>query len=197
MAKVETEFPPYVEHGLKLLIVYSVAMYILEIDIEQSLDSTRGDVFWLWSERIVGTLLSLEYAMRWKRRGRSYPVSVLGQLDLLAILPFWLGFLLPAAALHYVRSLRVLRLLKFYRYSAGMRAFVAGLLKARSRLGGMGIVVLILVLFGAVGMYEIEGEAQPGKFGTLSNSIWWTTVTLTTVGYGDAIPSTGAGKLFA
>lgn len=115
----------------------------------------------------------------------------------LAIIPFWAGFVVPAAALHYVRTLRILRLFTFYRYSNAMRSFVAGLVRVRDRLAGMGMVVLILLMFGAVGMYEIEGPEHPEKFSTLMDSILWSDVTLTTVGYGDAFPITILGKIFA
>jgi voltage-gated potassium channel len=53
------------------------------------------------------------------------------------------------------------------------------------------------VLFSAVGIREIERYEQPDKFGTLFDSIWWTIVTLMSVGYGDAVPSTMEGKVFA
>lgn len=193
----QIDFKPFTELAIKILILYSVLMYVLEIDLEGNRDSYDGHLFWLWSERCVALLFTLEYVTRWRKRGNRYLRSGLGVIDLIAVLPFWFGFILPDWALHYVRTGRVLRLMKFYRYSLAMRSFVAGLVKARDRLAGIGLVVLILLLFGAVGMYEIEGEAQPEAFGNLSNSIWWTTVTLTTVGYGDAYPVTTAGKLFA
>ena len=192
-----TDFPPLVENAIKLLIVYSVTMYFLEIDVEQSADSTQGSALWLWSERVVALLFTIEFAFRWKIRGNKYSRSRLGMIDLVAILPFWLGFVVPMAALHYVRTLRILRLFKFYRYSKAMRSFMRGLIKARDRLAGMGMVVLILLLFGAVGMYEIEGTVQPDQFGTMVDCVWWTTVTLTTVGYGDSFPTTTLGKMFA
>jgi len=59
------------------------------------------------------------------------------------------------------------------------------------------LIVFIFVLFSAVGIREIERYAQPDKFGTLFDSIWWTIVTLMSVGYGDAVPTTVVGKLFA
>jgi len=59
------------------------------------------------------------------------------------------------------------------------------------------LIVFILVLFGAVGIREIERDAQPEVFGSLFNSIWWTIVTLMSVGYGDAVPNTMIGKGFA
>ena len=196
MPKHETELPRWTEKAIMLLIVYSVVMYILEIDIEGNHHSLEGSPLWLWSERVVAVLFTLEYYVRWRLRGSSYLRSNLGIIDLVAVLPFWIGFFVPAGALHYVRTLRILRLCKFYRYSLAMRSLVRGLTKARDRLAGMGMVVLILLLFGAVGMYEIEGASNP-SFGNVSNSIWWTTVTLTTVGYGDTVPTTLAGKMFA
>ena len=193
----QVDFHPFTELAVKILILYSVLMYILEIDLEGARDSHGGHVIWLWSERCVALLFTLEYILRWRIRGKVYLRSRLGIIDLVAILPFWLGFLVPDWALHYVRTGRVLRMMKFYRYSLAMRSFVAGLVKARDRLAGIGLVVLIVLLFGAVGIYEIESQVQPEVFGNLSNSIWWTTVTLTTVGYGDAYPITTAGKFFA
>ena len=59
------------------------------------------------------------------------------------------------------------------------------------------LIVLIFVLFSAVGIREIEREAQPQTFGSLFNSIWWAIVTLMSVGYGDAVPITSIGKAFA
>ena len=61
----------------------------------------------------------------------------------------------------------------------------------------MALIVVILGLFSAVGIHEIEKEAQPEVFGSLTDSLWWTTVTLMTVGYGDVTPITPMGKIFA
>ena len=191
------DFPWWVEGLLKALIVYSVIMYICEIDVEQTHHSLEGRPFWIWSERIVASVFSIEVVLRWRRRGSSYLFSRMGLIDLISICPFWLGFLLPASALHLVRTMRILRLFKFYRYSSAMRQFLLGLSKARRRLAGTGMVLLILMLFSAVGMYELEGQAQPDQFGRLSDSLWWTTVTFTTVGFGDAYPVTLPGKFFA
>ena len=53
------------------------------------------------------------------------------------------------------------------------------------------------MLFGAVGIHEIEKQAQPEQFDSLQNCIWWTVVTLMTVGYGDMYPITTMGRVFA
>jgi voltage-gated potassium channel len=78
-----------------------------------------------------------------------------------------------------------------------MRVFLHALLVSRKHLMGMFLIVFILVLFGAVGIREIERDVQPDVFGSLFNSIWWTIVTLMSVGYGDAVPVTPIGKGFA
>ncbi len=190
-------FSSWVEHLLAGVVLFSVGAYVLEVEYGGSAHSLEGHPFWLWTERVVATILTLEYFARWRKEGRSYPRSRLGMIDLLAVLPFWLGFIVPAAWLGLVRSVRILRLLKLYRHSRAMRIFVHALLASRKHLTGMLLIVFILVLFGAVGIREIERDAQPEVFGSLFNSIWWTIVTLMSVGYGDAVPSTMIGKGFA
>jgi voltage-gated potassium channel len=77
-----------------------------------------------------------------------------------------------------------------------MRIFLQALIGSKKYLGGMLLIVFIIMLFGAVGIHEIEKEAQP-DFNSLANCIWWTVVTLMTVGYGDMYPVTPLGKVFA
>tara|TARA_Y100001934_G_C12270515_1_gene734674 strand:- start:346 stop:1071 length:726 start_codon:yes stop_codon:yes gene_type:complete len=190
-------FSPWVERFLATVVFFSVGAYVMEVEYEGSAHSLEGHPFWLWTERVVAAILTLEYFARWRKEGKDYPRSRLGMIDLLAILPFWLGFLVPAAWLGLVRSMRILRLLKLYRHSRAMRIFVHALLGSRRHLTGMFLIVFILVLFGAVGIREIERDAQPEVFGSLFNSIWWTIVTLMSVGYGDAVPVTPIGKGFA
>ena len=54
-----------------------------------------------------------------------------------------------------------------------------------------------VALLGVVGIQDLEAAAQPDAFGTISDSMWWMIVTMTTVGYGDVSPQTPEGKLFA
>lgn len=190
-------FPPLVELGLQFLIMASVVLYVLEVDFGQSAHSLEGDPFWLWAERLIAGIFTVEYLCRWRSLGNGYLLSVIGIIDFVAILPFWLGFIVPEEWLGLVRTLRVLRLLKWYRYSQSVRIFSHALVDSRKHLFGMALIVVILGLFSAVGIHEIEKEAQPEVFGSLTDSLWWTTVTLMTVGYGDVTPITSMGKIFA
>lgn len=58
------------------------------------------------------------------------------------------------------------------------------------------VITLILIYFSAVGIYYFENEAQPEHFSSVFESLWWSIVTLTTVGYGDVYPITVGGRIF-
>jgi voltage-gated potassium channel len=59
------------------------------------------------------------------------------------------------------------------------------------------VLFVMILLFAAIAMYLVEGRSQQSSFGTLPDSLWWAVVTLTTTGYGDAVPITLAGRLIA
>ena len=54
----------------------------------------------------------------------------------------------------------------------------------------------MLIYFAAVGIYYFENEAQPEHFSSIFESLWWSIITLTTVGYGDVYPITVGGRIF-
>ncbi|MFN3868372.1 MAG: ion transporter, partial [Hyphomicrobiaceae bacterium] len=116
-------------------------------------------------------------------------------IDLLAILPFYLGALV-SVDLRVLRILRLLRFFKLSRYSPALHTLVRVIGKERRALLGALLLLVAAVLFAATGIYYIEGEAQPDKFGSVPDAAWWAVATLTTVGYGDVAPVTALGKLF-
>ena len=65
-----------------------------------------------------------------------------------------------------------------------------------SALGASAFILFILLVLASSGIYLIEHDAQPEAFGSIPSSMWWSIVTLTTVGYGDVVPLTVGGKLF-
>ncbi|MFD0987635.1 cyclic nucleotide-gated ion channel [Methyloligella solikamskensis] len=115
-------------------------------------------------------------------------------IDLLAILPFYLGSLLPID-LRVLRVLRLFRLLKLVRYSPALQSLQRVFATEWRALVGALLVILILLFFCSTLMYFLEREAQPETMGSIPQALWWAMATLTTVGYGDVVPVTPAGKV--
>jgi len=131
----------------------------------------------------------------WRSRLR-YATSAPGVIDLLAVLPYFAGLVLPMPT-DWLRILRLLRLLKVARYAPGLTLFAAVIRNERRSLLATGVVVLVVLVLESAVMYVLEREAQPRAFGSIPHAMWWGIVTIATVGYGDTYPITVAGKLFA
>jgi len=131
----------------------------------------------------------------WKARLK-FALHPLQIIDLIAVLPFYLGSLV-GADLRLLRVLRLFRFLKIIRYSPAMQVIAKVFYKEGRALFASLMIMLALLLFASTGMHYIEGEVQPETFGDIPSSMWWALATLTTVGYGDAVPVTTLGKLWS
>ena len=78
-----------------------------------------------------------------------------------------------------------------------LRAYVRAVLERRGDLSITAVLLLALVIGSGVAMHLLERRAQPEAFGTLAACLYWASMTVTTVGYGDLAPATGAGRLVA
>ncbi len=128
---------------------------------------------------------------RWR-----YATSPAGLIDLIAILPFWFAFVAPEET-RLVLVLRVFRFLKIARYSRSMQSLLDTIYDERRALGGCVLIVAGFTIISATLMHAVEGSVQPDKFGTIPDAMWWAIVTLGTIGYGDVVPVTAAGKVIA
>src|SRR4029077_18684389 len=126
---------------------------------------------------------------RQHRREGTFVPSPLGGTDLLAALPFWFAIVLPAD-LRVLLVFRMVRFLKLARYSPAMRSLLDALYNERRALFGCFVILLGATLVAASIMHVIERHAQPDKFGTIPDAMWWAIVTLGTIGYGDVVPVT-------
>jgi len=125
-----------------------------------------------------------------------YALSPAGIVDLVAVVPFWLSFLLPPD-LRVLQVLRIVRFFKIARYSPAMRSLLDVLYRERRALFGCLVITVGIALVAAALMHLAEGKVQPEKLGTIPDALWWAIVTIGTIGYGDVVPVTVIGKLIA
>ena len=179
-------------------ILLSVALVML--DSVESVQLSYGR--WLYlGEWLFTILFTIEYLLRLYSVGRpgAYATSFFGIIDLMAVLPTDLSIFSPGTqyllVIRILRVLRIFRVLKLVQYLGAARMLGQALRASRRKITVFLFVVLtVVVIFGAL-MYLIE-DAENG-FTSIPQSIYWTIVTLTTVGYGDISPQTPLGQTIA
>ena len=127
-----------------------------------------------------------------------FAIKPLPLIDLLAILPYYL--MLAGIDLRVIRALRIMRLVriaKLGRYYAALRVIHRVIRNQKEELVLTISVLLILLVISSALMYHAENTAQPENFPDIPTTMWWSIVTLTTVGYGDVYPVTAIGRLLA
>ena len=161
------------------------------------------------AEIFFGALFLVEYVSRvWSIdvdprvtgvRGRlRYMLQPLVVMDLIALVPFLLGFMgSESLVLRSVRVLRLLALSKLLRYSQAMKIVLGAIYERRHELVFAVALAGTMILLSASALYAVEGARQPATFGSIPRAMWWAVATLTTVGYGDAVPVTPLGKFIA
>ncbi len=185
--------------ALILLILASVLTVMLE-----SIASVRdrhGDILRAIEWGLTGAF-TIEYILRVVsvRRPLSYMLSFFGLVDLMAVLPTYLSLVLPGSqsflVVRFLRILRIFRVFKLAAYMVEAQMLRDALIASRRRILVFFMGVLSLVLILAAMMYLIEGHTT-GGFSSIPRSVYWTIVTLTTVGYGDVTPQTPLGQVLA
>lgn len=143
-------------------------------------------------------LFTLEYILRLycAKRPLRYAGSFFGVVDLLAVLPFYLGLFIDDAeflnVIKVLRMLRIFRVLKMAQYVGEADLLLNSLVASRRKIGIFLVTVLTIVVIVGSLMFAIEG-AENG-FTSIPRSVYWAIVTVTTVGYGDISPQTPLGQ---
>ena len=183
---------------LIISIVLSVALVMLDSVAE--LQQKYG-VYFRQMEWAFTFLFTIEYFLRvfTIRRPSSYIFSFFGIIDLLSLVPTYLSLLLPGAqvfsVIRVLRVLRVFRVLKLIQFMGEAELLKQAMLASRRKIFVyLFFVVNLVIILGSV-MYLVEGEAS--GFDSIPRSIYWSIVTLTTVGYGDISPATNLGQAIA
>lgn len=148
-----------------------------------------------WLNFAILAMFTVEYGLRlWTAPKRlSYVRSFWGIVDLASFLPYWLAI---GSGSQSMRILRLLRLLKLMRYVPAIERMRRAALLVWRELAIVLMMAVMMMFITGVGIYNFESEAQPEQFGSIPQSLWFAVTTLTTVGYGDAVPVTPGGKFF-
>lgn len=180
---------------IQFLIIVSLVLF--SIGTLPDLSELTNNILYKIEIGIV-VVFTVEYLLRvyTAKNKLKFIFSFFGIVDLFAILPFYLSTGLDLRSLRIFRLLRLITILKLFRYSKAIRRFHRALIIAKEELILFSCVAIILLYLSAVGIYYFEHSAQPEQFKSVFHSLWWAVVTLTTVGYGDIYPITAGGRVF-
>ena len=154
-------------------------------------------------EWIFTAFFTLEYFMRLycAQQAREYAFSFFGIIDFLSTFPSYLAFVFPAAhgllVMRMFRLLRVFRIFKLFDYMAEGHILLQSLRDSMHKVVVFFMFAVVMVVSIGTIMFMVEHGKNGDNFNSISNSIYWATVTMTTVGYGDIAPVTTLGRFLA
>ena len=189
-----------------MILVSSITFCVETMDkkpktfqIEQSRDSV-----WFVLESVFIAWFSMEYIARIiaAPRKAEFIFSILGLIDLAAIVPYFATLIVMddasnARSFAIIRAFRLVqafRIIKLTRHSKSLQLMGKALLYCRDQVGSLTFFLLINAVTGAAIMFQFECESNP-NFSSIPASMWFCIVSMTTVGYGDMVPVTIAGKI--
>ena len=198
----------YCDMLLSILIVLNLLAISLE-SVEQ-IGRSYSSFFFIF-EMVSVSIFGTEYLLRiwasaassstkWRKplsKRLAYIFSFTGLVDLVAILPSLLSIFIGSVDLRWLRVLRMVRLLKISHYSSALEDLVSAIRHERASFTAAIYLLVLALFFSSSALYIVESDVQPDDFGSIPETMWWSIITLTTVGYGDASPVTALGKVIA
>ncbi|MET0855759.1 MAG: ion transporter [Telluria sp.] len=185
---------------IALVIAIIVSIIVVVLDSVPSLNARHNmkvnalewGITILFTAEYIARLVCVRHPIR-------YATSFFGIIDLLSVLPTYFSLFVPeAAVLLDIRILRLLRVFRIFKLTLYINEYtmLGGALRASGRkiLVFLSVVLMAVLILGTV-MYVVEGPKH--GYTSIPVAMYWATVTMTTVGYGDITPQTGLGKLIA
>lgn len=195
--------------GVGLIVLIVLNAFLVGVTNQEVPSDLQGLVFWFGVASTV--VFAVEYACRiWVadlmyphtrpfRARLRYMLSLMGLIDLLAVVPALVLYLVPgsAAPRDAVRIIRLVRLIKLSRYMLGLQSIARVFVKRRQEIIAAFMILALLTVASSVLMYDAEHAAQPDRFDSVLTGLYWAMTTITTTGYGDLVPITPVGRLLA
>ena len=190
------------DNFLVFLVISSIFSVILgsvpEIDVKYSLELRLFEI-------VTVLIFTVEYLLRlWvapikyeqsKRPKIKYIFSFYGIVDLAAILPFYISLFGFGVDLRVLRAARLLRILKISHYNTALQDLALAIYDERKSFVSAIYIFTVALLITSSLIFFAENSRQPEDFRSIPDAIWWSLITLTTVGYGDVSPITPIGKI--
>jgi len=185
---------------LALMVSIILSVVAVMLDSIASIRLEYGSLLYAL-EWVFTILFTVEYVLRLicAPRPVRYARSFFGLVDLASILPTYISLILPGSqyfqVIRILRVLRVFRVLKLAEYMGEADVLLDAIRSSRRKLSIFIATVLVLAIILGAAMYIVEGRTH--GFTSIPQSIYWTIVTITTVGYGDISPETPLGQTLA
>ena len=190
-------------YDISLVIAVAVNIFIAIFDTFEQAAPYEGII---WAvECVTVVFFAIDYILRiWTadylyenmspgKARLKFIFSWAGLVDLLSCLPFLVSS--GGGALRMFRIIRILRVFRIHHYADPLRVIGDVIKKKQGQLLSSIFIVFILMIASSLMMYNLEHEAQPEAFANAFSGFWWAANTLLTVGYGDIVPVTLAGKI--
>lgn len=185
---------------IALIVAIGASVAAVMLDSVESWRDQYGSALNL-AEWLFTIVFTVEYGLRlWcVNRPRNYALSFFGLIDLASVLPSYLSVLLPGgqflSVVRILRVMRIFRVLKLVRFIGEASVLGTALRASRYKISVFLLAVLSIVVVVGSLMYLVEGPAS--GFTSIPRGVYWSVVTLTTVGYGDIAPITPLGQAMA
>ncbi len=196
--EADTKSGKYFDIAVLIIILFSVVLVMIE-----SIDSIKKEFYFILNifEWIITILFTIEYVLRIisVKKPLKYIFSFYGIIDLLSTIPKYLSFIISGTnsliAIRALRLLRVFRILKLTSFISESNFLIKALKASKNKiLIFMFSIVVTCIILGTI-MYMVE--TNNNGFSNIPKSIYWSIVTMTTVGYGDIFPITISGQVIA
>jgi voltage-gated potassium channel len=194
----EADTPAGKFFDLMLLCLILISIVAVMLESVESIRIKYGHELYI-IEWVITIFFTFEYIGRLiaLRRPLKYIFSFYGIVDFMATVPMYIALLFPGSrfllSIRAIRLLRIFRILKLVHFVGAANQLMEALRKSRVKIAVFLFSVLVSCIILGTLMYMIEGPEH--GFTSIPLSVYWTIVTLTTVGFGDITPATPFGQL--